>query len=64
MTNQEQRFNEVTALADRMVELIHALSRHMTRQIEDLEDRREIADNILEEYDRLMAKWSDEDEDE
>ena len=64
MTNQEQRLNEVSALADRMVECIHLMSRYMARQMVDLEERRELADNLIEEYDRLMSKWNDEDEDE
>jgi len=61
---QDKRFNEITALADRMVELANLMSRQYTRLIEDFEVKREAADDLIEEYDRLVARWADEDEDE
>ena len=62
--NTDKRFNEITALADRMVELVNLMSRQYTRLIEDFEVKREAADDLIEEYDRLVARWADEDEDE
>jgi hypothetical protein len=60
--NDNQRLNEVTALADKMVEMTNLMSRQLTRLIDDFEERRDALDSLIDEYDRLMSKWADDDE--
>jgi len=59
--NNEKRFNEALAINDRLIERIHLMSRLMTRIMEDLEGQVYLAGELIDEYDRLAAKWADED---
>jgi hypothetical protein len=64
MTKQEKRLNEISLLADRMVERLHLMSRLLSRFREDAETQNEQAVYLIDEYDRVIARWNDEDEDE
>jgi hypothetical protein len=64
MTKEEKRLNEISLLADRMVERLHLMSRLLSRFREDAETQNEQAVYLIDEYDRVIARWNDEDEDE
>jgi hypothetical protein len=64
MTKEEKRLNEISLLADRMVERLHLMSRLLNRFREDAETQNEQAVYLIDEYDRVIARWNDEDEDE
>ena len=62
MDNKELRLNEALAMMDMMAERLRFSMRFLTRLSEDVEGQRALNEALLDEYDRLTNKWSDQDD--
>ena len=62
MDNKELRLNEALALLDVMAERLRFSMRFLIRLSEDVEGQRALNEALLDEYDRLTNKWSDQDD--
>ena len=62
MDNKELRLNEALAMMDVMAERLRFSMRFLIRLSEDVEGQRALNEALLDEYDRLTNKWSDQDD--
>ena len=62
--NPEQRLNQALALLDVLATILSDSRRLLNRIAEDAVDQQERIGEALDEYERLAAKWADEDSDE
>ena len=56
----ELKLNEALAMMDLMAERLRFSNRHLGRFIEDAEGQLDLNVELVEEYERLTEKWSDE----
>jgi len=62
--SDKDRLNEALALMDRMYEFTDTMKRIMSRLEDTAVECQEKAGQLRDEYEMLVAKWSDEDEEE
>jgi len=60
--NTEKRLNEALAMLDVMAERLKFSIRFLIRLQEDVEGQLSLNEDLLDEYERLTAKYEDEDE--
>lgn len=59
---KEKQLNEVRALLDVMAERLRFTIRFLTRLQEDVEGQLSLNEDLLDEYNRLTAKWGEDEE--
>ena len=59
----DNKLNEVQALLDVMAERLRFTIRFLTRLNEDVEGQLSLNEDLLDEYERLTSKWSDDEDD-
>ena len=59
----DNKLNEVQALLDVMAERLRFTIRFLTRLNEDVEGQLSLNEDLLDEYERLTNKWTEEDDD-
>jgi hypothetical protein len=62
MDNKELRLNEALAMMDMMAERLTFSTRFIIRLQEDAGTQQSLNEDLLEEYDRMVSLWADQDD--